>query len=323
MKEWIEIRARGSALRSDEAAYLLITAGSPGVEEQTEGIDAVVGRLLSISPDSEQPDSDQHDYGVLLNEPDKEVRLTGHLDPAEKGAGEISTRLQKLEEDLKRLGWSFDSALYKDLDWSKTWRHALKPVKVSSGGRSVIIRSKWSKRKSRPGEIELLIDPSMAFGTGHHATTKLCLKALLALFGRFSPKEHSLLDVGTGTGVLAIAAVKFGVKSALGVEIDPVSLKVARKTVRANGVKVALSGRPVEAHRGRYSIIVANILSGELTRLSPVLAKMLASDGVLLLSGILATEADMVVETYRELGLKFLKRYRSGEWVALEFIKEA
>ncbi len=329
MKEWMEISASGPALRSDEAAYELLKAGSPGVVEgNPDSCDASntkskeagsggVGTLLSVSPDS-------FDFYNDSPEPDTEVFLTGHLDPVQPGAQEPQVRLRRLADKLKRLGWSFESAKYKDRDWSKSWCKSLRPIRVSNGETAIVVRATWSGRLRRPGEIELLIDPSMAFGTGHHATTKLCLKALLRLLTGHGKEVNGLklLDVGTGTGVLAIAAKKLGIGSALGIEIDTVSLKIARKTVRVNGVDVKLSARAVEKHKGLYSIIVANILSGELIRLAPVLIDRLETDGTLLLSGILGIEADSVVDVYKGLGLKFVKRYKAGEWVALQFEKK-
>jgi ribosomal protein L11 methyltransferase len=340
-KEWIEVRARGFAARADEAALLILLAGSHGIVETSADPDSssdfnpdglgvgTVGTSLSVSPTTDATESS------IDPDPESETLITGHLDPSSgsdsgstQGAdkiGDIGTRLSLLRKALKRLGWSLEHSLYKDEDWSLRWRYSLKPIVVTHAGRGIVVRAGWSKRVKKKGETELVIDPSMAFGTGHHATTKLCLKALLRLFTkpkeRKKLKDFKVLDIGTGTGVLAIAAMKLGVGSALGIEIDPVSLAIARKTVKANNVCVAVSGIPVEKIGGQYTVIAANILSGELIRLAPVITRRLAVDGTLLLSGILATEADMVIKVYKELGLKALKRFRSGEWVALTFEK--
>jgi ribosomal protein L11 methyltransferase len=328
-KEWREVRARGRAARADEAAYAILQAGSSGVVETSVGGKdseaATVGALLLVSPTTDATESS------IDPAPDSQTLITGHLDPDSGSAegtdntGEIGARLSELKKALLRLGWSLEHSRYKDEDWSLRWRYSLKPILVTYAGRGIVVRAEWSKRVKKRGETELVIDPSMAFGTGHHATTKLCLKALLRLFAkpkqRKKLKDYRLLDIGTGTGVLAIAAMKLGIGSALGIEIDPVSLAIARKTVKANNVCVSLSGRPVEKIGGQYTVIAANILSGELIRLSPVIIRRLAPGGTLLLSGILATESDTVIRVYKELGLKPLKQYKSGEWVALTFEK--
>jgi ribosomal protein L11 methyltransferase len=157
----------------------------------------------------------------------------------------------------------------------------------------------------------------MAFGTGSHATTRLCVGELIEVLAGAGGRGLSVLDVGCGTGVLAIAAVKLGAGKAVGTDIDPMAVRAARRNVRANGVKALMTERPVEKVSGRFDVVVANILSGELVRLAPELVKKTAHGGLLILSGILVTEAAHVAGVFVDAGMEPGKRRVLGEWAAL------
>lgn len=309
--DWIEINAKGPGKNADEAASVLIGAGSPGVLEDAPA-GAAVGSLLSHST-WEQTDSVEAAENAVT--PSTEVSYRAYLSPDEPG------RIEGVRKELKKLGWTFSSAFFKDRDWSVKWRYGLKPVRVTSGGYSIIIKPTWRKAAKKPGDIMIEMDPGMAFGTGGHATTKMCLKAMKRLLERHKDLRGSLLDVGTGTGILAIAARKLKVRKAVGTDIDKVALKVARKNISLNRTTVALSSRPLEKIPGTFSIVVANILAGELIRLSEPLLSKISPGGFLILSGILREEADRVKEAFTASGLRYRKTYISGEWAALVFDK--
>jgi len=306
VERWLEIKAEGPQRSRDIAAALLIEAGSPGVAEDDGCTGA--GRLVSVSS--------WEDDGAAERpvEPGAKSAMTGYLPT---GAEEVAARLK---DELEKIGWSLSITPFKDSgDWTERWKRGVRPVRVSFNGVSVMVRPTWSKAARRPGEKLVEIDPGMAFGTGGHETTKMCLRAIVRLLrdGRRKGLKDALLDVGTGSGVLAIATMKLGVRKVVGTEIDPVALKVARKNARANGAKVTLSAQTPAKVRGRFPMVVANILAPELTRLAPELAAKVAEGGFLILSGILSEEAEAVEGTYAALGLKLLKRYSAGDWAAL------
>jgi ribosomal protein L11 methyltransferase len=197
-----------------------------------------------------------------------------------------------------------------DRDWSASWKEGLAPSVV---GR-VFVRPSWIGAEPPPGTVEVVLDPGMAFGTGTHATTQLCLEGIGDLL--VETPGSDVLDVGTGSGLLAIAARKLGARRVVGTEEDVVALRVAEENAERNGVELELRLEPPESVPGRFPIIVANILANTLVALAPGIATRLAPGGTLLLSGILAVQEDGVRAAYEEQGLARAEaRERSkGEW---------
>lgn len=311
-KEWIEIKAMGPGASKAAVIEALINAGSPGVQEDSAYFppDLILSHSSWAAPDDEAAEA----ADIRNNAP---VCLTAYLDPDSRG-------LAKLKKDLKKTGWSFSTSSYKDKDWSVKWKANLKTVRVAGHGRAVVVKPGWRTVKKRAGDIIVEIDPGMAFGTGGHETTRMCLKAMLwILKGRgVKPAANSFLDVGTGSGVLAIAAKKLGVKKAVGIDIDAVALGVARRNARINRTGIIVSNKQLEAVKGSFSIVTANIISRELKRLAPALVRKVAPGGFLILSGILGHEKAGIIEEFSAPlhGLEFVKGYSCGEWATTVFL---
>jgi len=191
-------------------------------------------------------------------------------------------------------------------DWADGWKKYFKPVRV---GR-FFIHPGWVKPD--PDESHpVRIDPSLAFGTGLHPTTQLCLKQLDGLL----PAE-SFLDVGTGTGILALAAARCGVARVVALDNDPEACRVARENLEKNGMqdKVEVIEGEISRVPGSFALIAANILSGTLIPMAADLTTRLASKGVLLLSGLLIDEVDEVVAAYQAAGCRCTATLEDGEW---------
>ncbi len=191
-------------------------------------------------------------------------------------------------------------------EWADGWKRHFKPVRV---GR-FFVHPGWI----RPDEDEAFpvrIDPSLAFGTGLHPTTQLCLGEM----DRLMPAE-SFLDVGTGTGILALAAVRCGVPRVFALDNDEEACRVARENLEKNGLpdRVTLIAGEIGRVPGRFDLAAANILSQTLIAMAPALSKRLYSGGVLLLSGILADEVEEVVAAYRATGFRHTRTRVDGEW---------
>ena len=218
----------------------------------------------------------------------------------------------------KLIGQSVVIELLPDQDWIRQSQLGLPPVRA---GRFFLYGAHDAGRVPA-GVIPICIEAGLAFGTGHHETTTLCLEAI-TLLGRGRRPEH-ILDLGCGTGVLAIAAAKLWRQRVLASDIDPVAIDVARANARMNNegplVRVAvadgLTSPAIRAH-APYDLIVANILAEPLQLLAPALSAALARGGSLVLSGLLRDQEQQVLSPYRAQGLIFRRALRKGPWSAL------
>jgi ribosomal protein L11 methyltransferase len=206
-----------------------------------------------------------------------------------------------------------------DQDWGERWKEGLTPLSI---GR-VFVRPSWIAAETPPGMVEVTLDPGMAFGTGTHPTTSLCLAALSERLAA-APRAR-VLDVGTGSGLLAIAARKLGAATVVGNDNDPIAIRVALENAALNGVQVAFDLRGVAAQPGPFDLVLANILANTLCELAPQIAAQLAPRGVVLLSGILTPQEAEVRAAYRAAGLRSLPGgdRREGEWSLLALEKPA
>jgi len=201
-------------------------------------------------------------------------------------------------------------------DWGEAWKEGLSAFSV---GR-VFLRPSWIRAEPPRGSAEVVLDPGMAFGTGTHPTTALCLAAVdTFLAGR---PGAAVFDVGTGSGVLAIAARKLGAGRVVASDDDPTALEVARENAARNGVEIEITGADVSEARGPFDLVVANILANTLVELAPALAAQVAENGVLLLSGILVPQEEEVRAACLARGLRPAEGRRDGEWSLLAFRRE-
>ncbi len=209
--------------------------------------------------------------------------------------------------------------LFHEDDWAEAWKHAYRPIPV---GERLMIVPAWLENPD-PQRIPLLLDPGMAFGTGTHPTTQMCL----AEVERLVQPGTTVLDVGCGSGILSIAALKLGAAEALGVDTDPQAVAVAEENAARNGVaggfraavgSVETLRRPPLGPR-RASLVLANILAAVLVRLldEEGLAALLTPGGHLVLSGILETQAEDVLAAARRSGLALAHRRQVEDWVTL------
>jgi ribosomal protein L11 methyltransferase len=164
--------------------------------------------------------------------------------------------------------------------------------------------------------IPLVIEPGMAFGTGHHETTRSCLVLMEKLAG--SVKKERFLDIGTGTGLLAIAARLLGFKQVVGVDTDPLAMEAARTNIGLNRLEgIELHEGDISCAAGTYDMIAANLISGTLVELADAIASRLDSSGVVIMSGILKGQDDEVAAAAEKAGLRCVERLRDGKWVTL------
>jgi len=212
-------------------------------------------------------------------------------------------------------------------DWSAAWKEFFTPIDI--GGRFEIVPP-WLADADHHGLEPIIIEPKMAFGTGHHATTALCLEGIARLvkIGRLE-KGASFLDLGTGSGILAIGLVKLGCKG-LAIDIDPQAVFCAAENLALNGlpasgapdapVQLAVGGLESINPELAFDCIVANILAQPLIDMAPYLLKHLKPGGALILSGILVTQAQAVADAYVRQGMPAPARVDQGEWSGLFWV---
>lgn len=195
-----------------------------------------------------------------------------------------------------------------DLDWTAAWREGIEPV--DAGPFDVVPTWLVDDHPEQAGRIRIVLDPGRAFGSGHHDTTLGCLEALadLDLSGR------TVLDVGTGTGVLAIAAARRGAARVVGVDVDPDAIEVAAANARANDVGLDLSVGSVDDVDGGFDVVVANVLTHTIIELAEPLVRAVRPGGHLVTSGIGAARADRVVDALTSAGLDEPTTRVRGEW---------
>ncbi len=251
---------------------------------------------------------------------------------------QIEETRQKLEESLYYLGMiqPLPAASYKEIadqNWMEAWKQHYKPILI---GERLVIVPAWMDSPD-PNRIAIRIDPGMAFGTGTHPTTQLCLELMEKYFDdRQQTRDHepqtmvnrplSIIDVGCGSGILSIAAIKLGARSALAVDIDAGSIDNARENANTNSIGDELIlgvGSVQEILNDKFSfrkapLVVANILAPVIIRLFETgLAELIEANGAILLSGILQEQAQNVIEAAQAKGLKMNERKQTGDWVAL------
>lgn len=206
---------------------------------------------------------------------------------------------------------SFRHTLIPEQDWNESWKKGFTPLDV---GEHFTILPPWEKR--REGRINLIVDPGMAFGTGHHETTRSCL-VLMEKYDKKAAKE-GFLDLGTGTGLLAIAASRLGYRHIAAIDTDPLAVEATRTNCALNQIEgLDIREGSIADLNETYDFIAANIISGVLIQLAPAVASHLRPGGIAVLSGILRGQENEVIEAMVRTGLKLLEQYRDGKWASL------
>lgn len=238
---------------------------------------------------------------------------------------QIEEKRQKLEESLYYLGMiqPLPAATYRqvaDQNWMEAWKQHYKPILI---GERVIIVPAWMESPD-PDRVAIKIDPGMAFGTGTHPTTQLCLELMEKEFDTRRPAH--IIDVGCGSGILSIAAIKLGATTALGIDIDAGSVQNSRENADSNGIGdefILGVGSVDEIRSGQFAfdrapLVVANILAPVIVRLfDGGLADLMEPNGAIILSGILQEQEGRVIEAAQAQGLRLNERRQMGDWVAL------
>ena len=305
---WAEITCRAPSSEADLISDYLVTLSGTGVCTENRKVD-------TFSTDG-LDDTEEVLIKAYFPEDDN---LTLQVQ-------QISSFLEQLTADGSgRVYPSPEVAIIRQEEWADTWKEYFKPFRV---GRQLVIKPTWEEYPAGADDLILEIDPGMAFGTGSHETTKLCLEAIEGICHRSGPfaamnypTPVSCIDVGTGSGILGIGALKLGIESAVAIDIDPGAVTVAEENASLNGVssRMTISATPLENIAGTFSVVVANILAEDLARMAPSLAGKISSGGFLILSGILTEKEPLVSAGFAPFDLSPLPPVREGEWSCLVY----
>lgn len=298
--------------------WLEITVQTP--PQAVEGVSELLGRYTSDGIVIDEPiellDEGQ-DYRVRVDEP---VLIHAYL-PAD---GKEEALLQRMQEELWHLsrlsGHAVGELQMKTIDeedWANAWKEHFHVTHI---GQRIVIRPSWREYTARPDEIVLTLDPGMAFGTGLHQTTRMCLEQL----ERHLRPNMRVLDVGTGSGILALAAAKLGAESVYALDNSSVATESALANSALNGqtkrIQVVLGELDeAEAARmvGQYDLVIVNIFAHVIGALAPQLVRVLAPDGLLIASGIIEARLHDALDPLLAAGVDVVEKQMIDDWIAL------
>ena len=232
----------------------------------------------------------------------------------EDNIDEIIAYINEKIEEIKALGIDVGEGkvefekMYEE-DWANNWKKYYKPSKV---GEKIVVKPIWEEYEAKDEELVVELDPGMAFGTGEHETTRMCIQAL----EKYVQKDSTVFDVGCGSGILAIAAAKLGAKLAVGVDLDPVAVESAKENVGFNNIDniEILHGNLIEVIDGKADIVVANIIAEIICILTEDVSRVIKPNGYFITSGIIHDRVEMVTNKLEECGFEVVKVNKDGEW---------
>ena len=301
---WIEVRVitKSEALEPVSGIFYGLDCKGVAIEDPND----ILGR------DQGPLTWDFADINVLEHK--GEVAVVKAYFSEEDNIEEILTYINEKIEEIKAMGIDLglgkvESEKMFEEDWANNWKKYYKPTKV---GERLVVKPIWEEYEAKEGELVVELDPGMAFGTGDHETTRMCMKAL----EKHVKADSTVFDVGCGSGILAISAAKLGAKLAVGVDLDPVAVESAKENVTFNNVDniEILHGNLVEVIEGKADIVVANILAEIICILTEDVKRVLKQDGYFITSGIIHDRVEMVRTKLENSGFEVLEINTEGEW---------
>ena len=319
--KYIEFKVRASRQGIEQLTALFLSKGIDSVSiNDPADIDDVLNKKNGYEWDYVNDDI----KGILDREPSISTYFEDTPENREKIQElKIAVMMLKSKELEGLYGWDVDfgrlyaeDIIVDDEDWKDKWKENFKPTRVTD---KLVIKPTWEQYEASEGEVVLQLDPGMAFGTGTHETTSLCLKLIEKYLGE-KPQDKKVLDVGCGSGILSIAAALLGCSEALGIDIDEDAVQVADENVELNGVSHKVKIQPGDLIKGidfKGDIIVANLMADLVAELAESAKAHLEQGGVFISSGILIEKKDMVADAVKAAGFDIVEIVEDGEWCAI------
>ena len=298
---WLElsVEADGEAVEVVAEILARVAPGGTSVEPAFELLDDGLGAIVDVTrPAIVRAHVPARDRGTAVAAAARADEALGHLRAF----------------DLRPIG-PLRTRVVREADWADAWKRHFPVLRV---GRRIVIRPTWRRHRHEPDEIVLALDPGMAFGTGLHPTTRLCLAELEHVAASGAPLER-VLDVGCGSGILSIAAARLGAGRVVAVDTDPIAVEATAANARRNRVARRLRTRPGSVPTGEhpFDLVLANLISGVLVRIAADLAREIRPGGRLIASGIFVDREGEVLDAFAAVGLEIADRTAEGDWVAL------
>lgn len=309
---WTRITVKTTTAASDVVADIVAEISPTGViiEDRHD--------VLGYDRPREQWDYvDEH----LADSFEAEVCVRGFTEEnhGEEAAALVCERLARAKANNPEFDWGTLTVLsetVKDENWAENWKKFYKPFKA---GKKIVIKPSWEEYEAKQGELVLEMDPGAAFGTGSHETTKMCI----CLLEEFIGKDSTVIDVGCGTGVLAMCASLLGAKDVCAIDLDPAAVTVAKKNASEGNFNIkCVQGNLLEGDFGACDVVVANIIANAVMALAPAARKHLNENGVYITSGIINERADEVQSAIAANGFTLIKKMTQGSWTAFAWRKQ-
>lgn len=303
---WVEIKVKTTTEAIEAVSNIFYEAGVAGV--------VIEDPKIYLRPH----DPEEWDYLDIPEGLDFEVaQVTGYL-IEDSSLAERTQAIRDRISELPSYGLDIGKGevvltTISETDWSSAWKKYYKPTHI---GKNIVVKPSWEVYKPERDEIVVELDPGMAFGTGTHETTMLCLEIL----EKYIKKDITVIDVGCGSGILSIASGKLGAKQVLAIDRDENAVRIARENIKRNNLETrirAIKGDKLQNINFKADIIVANIIADVIIDLSKDVALCLKDNGVFIASGIIKDRKLSVIEALEKNGFDLVEQFEKGEWVAL------
>ena len=305
--DWCEVVVHTTTQGAELVSDALMDAGATGTE--------IVDR--ADVPDPRKPGAYWELYDPkLIDDMPQDVLVKAWFERGEGLQGALAqarSRLWALQQESGLGALALETREVADQDWAENWKKTYKPLRV---GRRLVIKPTWEPYAAQAGDLVVEMDPGMAFGTGTHETTAMCL----SLLEKHLTPGMRVMDVGTGSGILAIAAALLGAGEVLAIDIDPDAVRVAAENIQRNGVEGIVRAVQGDLLRGESlpcELATANIVADAVCMLLTPLKQRLVPGGKLICSGIIRHREDDVLRAAAQAGYALVQREAMGEWVAL------
>ena len=306
--KWTEVKVKTRPENEDIISHILYEEGAAGLAiEDPDDIE----NLLKKKNDWDFVDSSLIDV-------EKGIIFIKAYFP---DSNELINTIQRIRENIeikpKALGEeSYGKVVLKEVndeDWAESWKKYYKPTKI---GESIVIKPTWEEYDLKENEIMVELDPGMAFGTGTHETTYLCIETL----EKYVKEGFNIYDIGCGSGILSIVASKLGAKKVVGVDLDPVCIDVSNKNIELNKVQdnvKVLEGNLLDVVDEKVDLIVSNIIAEIIVTMTKDLKKFLKKDGIFIASGIILDKEALVLDSLKENGFEVIEVNKKNEWLSI------